>query len=131
MATSVTLSLSGDVMLGRGIDQILCHPGDPRLYERSIHNARDYVELAEHAHGPIPRQIDEAYVWGDALATLRCTPPHARIINLETSITTSGDFVPKGINYRMNPRNVGCLTATRVAALPRAVILYRRASTTE
>jgi poly-gamma-glutamate capsule biosynthesis protein CapA/YwtB (metallophosphatase superfamily) len=26
----VTLFLCGDVMLGRGVDQILPHPGDPR-----------------------------------------------------------------------------------------------------
>jgi poly-gamma-glutamate capsule biosynthesis protein CapA/YwtB (metallophosphatase superfamily) len=60
--------LTGDVMLGRGIDQILPHPGDPRLYEVSIHDARDYVGPAERAHGPIPRRVDEAYVWCDALA---------------------------------------------------------------
>jgi len=53
-------------------------------------------------------------VWGDALAVLRGSPPHVRIINLETSITTSGDFSPKGINYRMNPRNIGCLAAANV-----------------
>jgi poly-gamma-glutamate capsule biosynthesis protein CapA/YwtB (metallophosphatase superfamily) len=29
----VTLFLCGDVMTGRGLDQILEHPGDPRLYE--------------------------------------------------------------------------------------------------
>jgi poly-gamma-glutamate capsule biosynthesis protein CapA/YwtB (metallophosphatase superfamily) len=32
----VTLALCGDVMLGRGIDQILPHPGDPTLREPSI-----------------------------------------------------------------------------------------------
>jgi poly-gamma-glutamate capsule biosynthesis protein CapA/YwtB (metallophosphatase superfamily) len=68
MDRSVTLVLTGDVMLGRGIDQILPHPGDPRLYEVSIHDARDYVGPAERAHGPIPRRVDEAYVWCDALA---------------------------------------------------------------
>ncbi len=106
--------LTGDVMFGRGIDQILPHPGDPRLYEVSIRDARDYVALAERAHGPIPRRVDEAYVWGDALAALRATPPHARIVNLETSITTSENFSPKGINYRMNPTNIGCLAAASV-----------------
>src|SRR5437764_3542965 len=114
MDTSVTLALAGDVMLGRGIDQILPHPGDPRLYERYVRDARDYVALAERAHGPIPKPVDETYVWGDALAVLRASPPHVRIINLETSITTSGDFSPKGINYRMNPRNIGCLAAANV-----------------
>ena len=27
------LCLAGDVMLGRGIDQIQAHPGDPRIHE--------------------------------------------------------------------------------------------------
>jgi poly-gamma-glutamate capsule biosynthesis protein CapA/YwtB (metallophosphatase superfamily) len=114
MERSVTLVLTGDVMFGRGIDQIFPHPGDPRLYEVSIRDARDYVALAERAHGPIPRRVDEAYVWGDAFAALRATPPHARIVNLETSITTSENFSPKGINYRMNPANIGCLAAASV-----------------
>jgi poly-gamma-glutamate synthesis protein (capsule biosynthesis protein) len=38
-----------------------------------------------------------------------------RLINLETSITASDDHWPeKGINYRMHPENVACLTAARV-----------------
>lgn len=48
------LFLCGDVMTGRGIDQILGHPGDPRLWERYVHDARDYVRLAEAVNGPIP-----------------------------------------------------------------------------
>jgi poly-gamma-glutamate capsule biosynthesis protein CapA/YwtB (metallophosphatase superfamily) len=35
--------------------------------------------------------------------------------HLETSITKSVDFLPKGINYRMNPENVGVLTAAAIA----------------
>ena len=38
-----------------------------------------------------------------------------RIINLETSITTSNDHWPdKEVHYRMNPRNIGCLTAAGI-----------------
>jgi poly-gamma-glutamate synthesis protein (capsule biosynthesis protein) len=37
----LTLFLSGDVMLGRGIDQILPHPGDPALRERYMVDARE------------------------------------------------------------------------------------------
>jgi hypothetical protein len=44
---AITLFLCGDVMLGRGIDQILAHPGDPRLYEPAVGSATTYVELAE------------------------------------------------------------------------------------
>ena len=113
-AQSIRLFLSGDVMLGRGIDQILPHPGDPRLHEPAVTDATAYLELAERASGPIPRAVDYSYVWGDALAELDDARPHVRIVNLETSITTSRDFMPKGINYRMNPTNIACLAAAHV-----------------
>jgi poly-gamma-glutamate synthesis protein (capsule biosynthesis protein) len=101
--------LCGDVMLGRGIDQILPQPCDPALHEGYATSAMDYVHLAEAANGPIPRPAAPSYVWGDALAELKNTRPDARIINLETSITRSEDFAPKGINYRMSPENADCL----------------------
>ncbi|HXZ01224.1 MAG TPA: CapA family protein [Stellaceae bacterium] len=111
---SMTLLLTGDVMLGRGIDQILPHPSDPRLYEDYVGSATTYVELAEAVNGPIPRPVDFSYVWGDALAEMQRLRPDARIINLETSITASEQHLPKGINYRMSPGNVGCLGAMRI-----------------
>ncbi len=110
----VTMFLCGDVMTGRGVDQILPHPGDPRLREDSIGGALGYVALAEAANGPIPRPADPAWPWGDALAVLADMAPDVRLINLETSITRSGDFAPgKQVHYRMNPANVACLTVAR------------------
>jgi poly-gamma-glutamate capsule biosynthesis protein CapA/YwtB (metallophosphatase superfamily) len=100
-------------MTGRGIDQILRHPCPPHLYEPYVKDARDYVRLAERASGPVPRPVDDAYVWGEALEELERVRPHARIINLETAVTQSEDRMQKGINYRMHPANVGCLTAAR------------------
>lgn len=114
MTGSLTLSFAGDVMLGRGIDQILPHPGDPRLHEKFVGSAKDYVVLAERANGAIPKPVAFSYVWGDALAELRRARPQVRIINLETSITTSREFVPKGINYKMNPENLDSLTAAAI-----------------
>jgi len=110
----VTLFVCGDVMLGRGIDQILPHPSDPTLYEHYMDSAVDYVRLAERRHGKIPRRCPSDYVWGDALADLDAAQPSARIINLETSVTTSLSPEPKGINYKMNPGNVACLKAAAV-----------------
>ncbi|MBV8096386.1 MAG: CapA family protein [Acetobacteraceae bacterium] len=110
----VTLFLCGDVMLGRGIDQILPHPCDPRIYESYCKSALDYVELAERINGAIPRPADYAYPWGQALEALDESEPDLRIINLETSITADGQPWPKGINYRMHPGNVGCLTAAEI-----------------
>jgi len=113
--TGVTLFLCGDVMTGRGIDQILPHPGDPQLYEPYMRSALGYVELAEAETGPIPRPVDSGYIWGDALDELDRRQPAARIINLETAITTSDHPWPdKDVHYRMHPANVGCLPAARV-----------------
>jgi poly-gamma-glutamate capsule biosynthesis protein CapA/YwtB (metallophosphatase superfamily) len=110
----VTVFLCGDVMTGRGVDQILPHPGDPRLREAYVREATGYVALAEAASGPIPRPVDPAWPWGDALAVLGEAAPDVRLINLETSITRSGDFAPgKQVHYRMNPANIGCLTVAR------------------
>ncbi len=111
----LTLFLCGDVMTGRGIDQILAHPGDPRLHEAEARSAELYVELAERANGPIPRPVDFAYIWGDALEELALAQPDARIVNLETSITRSDDhWRSKGIHYRMHPDNVPSLHAAAI-----------------
>jgi len=106
---TIRLFLCGDVMLGRGIDQVLSHPCNPSLHEDYVGSALDYVRLAETANGPIARPVDNAYVWGAALEELAQTQPDARIINLETSLTRSEDYEPKGINYRMSPENADCL----------------------
>jgi poly-gamma-glutamate synthesis protein (capsule biosynthesis protein) len=64
------------------------------------------VEIAEKVNGSIPRSVDFSYIWGEALEELIRRAPDLRIINLETSVTTSDDFWPrKGINYRMHPDN--------------------------
>ncbi|NIR58710.1 MAG: CapA family protein [Gammaproteobacteria bacterium] len=113
----VTVFLCGDVMIGRGVDQVLPHPSDPRIHEPYVRDARDYVELAEHAHGPIGRGVDYAYPWGDGLALLDEIDPDVRLINLETAVTLSDDcWRGKGINYRMHPGNVPCLTAAGIDA---------------
>ena len=111
---NLRLFLCGDVMTGRGIDQILPHPSDPALYERYVKSALTYIELAEHANGAIPQPVGYEYVWGDSLAELEHAAPAARIVNLETAITTSDDVAAKGINYRMNPRNSEVLTTAKI-----------------
>ena len=112
---SIKICLAGDVMTGRGIDQILLHPGDPALYEDYVKDARGYVELAERASGPIPRLRDPSYIWGDALSELERLAPDVRIINLETSVTRSDDYWKwKEVHYRMNPENIDCITTAKI-----------------
>jgi len=111
----LTLFLCGDVMTGRGIDQVLPYPSEPSLYEPYIRSAVDYVRIAERANGRIPRPVSFDYVWGDALQALDEAAADVRIINLETAITRSDDYWPgKGINYRMHPHNLACLGAAGV-----------------
>ena len=112
---TIRLFLCGDVMTGRGVDQVLPHPGDPRLHERYVRTAVRYGELAEEANGPIPKPVDFAYVWGDALEELQARAPDARIMNLETAVTDSGEpWEGKGVHYRMHPANTPCLKAARI-----------------
>ncbi|HEY3005633.1 MAG TPA: CapA family protein [Kribbellaceae bacterium] len=114
----VTVLLGGDVMLGRGVDQILPHPGDPRLWERYIDDARRYVGLAESVNGPVPRPAGFEWPWGDALPLLDELGPDVRLLNLETAVTTSEDAAPgKAVHYRMHPDNVACLQAIRPDAV--------------
>ena len=114
-ADSIRLFLCGDVMTGRGIDQVLPHPTDPTLHEPYIGDARSYVERAESVNGAIPRPVEFDYIWGDALAELDRAGVDLRIINLETSITSSEDYWrEKEIHYRMHPRNIDCITAARI-----------------
>jgi len=110
----VTLFLCGDVMLGRGVDQVLPHPGDPQLREDYAGDARGYVRLAERANGPIPQPASFSWSWGDALEVLDSAAPDVRVINLETSVTRNADFTPgKSVHYRMNPEDLPAVTVAR------------------
>ncbi len=111
----ITLFLGGDLMGGRGIDQALAVSVDPQLHEPYLGDARDYIRLAAARNGPLALPLDAADVWGDALGELRRASPVARIVNLETAITTGGTPWPgKRIHYRMHPANTGLLTVAAI-----------------
>ncbi|MGD8442894.1 MAG: CapA family protein [Desulfobacterales bacterium] len=112
---SITLFMCGDVMTGRGIDQILPHPSKPVIYESYMKSARGYVDIAEQTNGPIDYPVSFSYIWGDALEELDKLAPDVRIINLETSVTKNNDYWKgKGINYRMHPDNISSLSAAKI-----------------
>jgi poly-gamma-glutamate capsule biosynthesis protein CapA/YwtB (metallophosphatase superfamily) len=110
----VRLLLLGDVMTGRGIDQILPTPSRPGLHEPWVRSAVEYVERAQEANGPIPRGVDPGYVWGEALDVLERESPDVGIGNLETAVTTTESPADKGIHYRMHPENVEVLAAAPI-----------------
>ena len=100
------LFLCGDLMTGRGIDQIMQSPSDPKIYEAYVRDAREYVRLAQTINGKIKIPVNSAYIWGDALKIWHDKNPTFRIGNLETALTVSEDYLSyKGINYRMAPKN--------------------------
>lgn len=137
----ITIFMCGDVMTGRGIDQILPHASEPSInerymrtvgarrilgrlrrilpdaivYKRYVKSAREYVELAEKTNGLIQHPVDNSYIWGDALEELERVAPDLRIINLETSITKSNNhWKSEGIHYRMDPENATCIEAAKI-----------------
>jgi len=106
--------LTGDVMTGRAIDQLLPYRGDPALRESVVSDARTYISLAEQANGPIPAPIAFTWPWGEALDIVEQAAPDVRLLNLETTITAGADFARgKAVHYRMHPDNIGCLAAIR------------------
>ena len=112
---SITLALCGDLMTGRGIDQVLPDPCPPILYESFMRSAEDYVDLAEERCGPIPRPVSLDHPGGDALSELEATKPDAHLVNLETALTRHDQPWPgKGIHYRTSPENARLLAVAKI-----------------
>lgn len=112
---NIRVFLCGDVMTGRGIDQIFPYSSKPQLYEEYVTDAREYVVLAEEKNGKIHYPVAMDYIWGDALSIWEQLKPHVKIINLETTITQSDNYLPnKGIHYRMHPLNVNTLISAGI-----------------
>jgi len=113
--STISLFLCGDVMTGRGVDQLFATASAPTLEEGSMGSALDYVRLAERKTGPISRPVNYAYIWGDALDEFSLRRPAARIVNLATAITTSEDAWPgRRLHHRMHPANTACLSTARI-----------------
>lgn len=71
----IKVFVCGDVMSGRGLDQIMECPGDPKIFEPFVRDARDYVHQGEVGNSAIPRKVKPEYMWGDALKYLRLRLP--------------------------------------------------------
>jgi poly-gamma-glutamate synthesis protein (capsule biosynthesis protein) len=111
----ITILLGGDVMVGRGIDQVLPNPSDSILHEPIMKSAGGYVDIAEAKNGPIPKPVSFSYIWGDALEEWARTTPDLTLVNLETSVTKSKDYWEgKSIHYRLHPKNIPVLTTAGI-----------------
>lgn len=115
MDATVKILMMGDVMTGRGIDQILPFHNKSNIFEPYMKDAKGYVQLASQKNGPISMPIGMDYIWGFALTTIKEQKPNVIILNLETSITNSDDYMlSKGIHYRMHPKNIDVLKEIKV-----------------
>lgn len=124
---TIKIGLTGDVMIGRGIDAILPNSVPPTLHENFVKDAQTYVKLAIKENGPLPLPLplsqsepDErqySYIWGDLVHELRDLPD-VTLVNLETALTTSDDWAKgKGIHLRSHPRNVESLSWVNAVSL--------------
>jgi len=111
-ARTTRLFLAGDVMLGRGVDQALGRSVEPWLFEHFVRDARDYLVLAERANGPVGGPLAPEAPWGALCEPLARWVPDARVVNLETALTSHAvPWAGKGIHYRAHPGNVDVLTS--------------------
>lgn len=121
------LFFCGDVMLGRAVDQILKHKNNPKIYESYYKDARCYIPnymLNELNKIPKSDHDDKCYaynitkpdeyIWGDLLNDKLYKQSQLRIINLETSITTSKHNQNKTVLYKMHPKNIGVIKVANV-----------------
>ena len=109
----ITLFLCGDVMLGRGVDQILPHPGDPTCGSRQSATPAPMSSWPSGAR-PGPAAGRPLLAVGRGAAGTRRAAPDVRIVNLETSVTRGDEFAPgKEVHYRMSPANLPALAAAR------------------
>lgn len=97
MQREFSLNFTGDVMLGRLVDQ---------LFPTHVDNAQDqshaesFVARFSHLQSYAPSSP-----WGSTLPLF--TESHLNLINLETAVTTNPEAWPgKTFNYRMHPANV-------------------------
>ena len=93
--------------MGRGIDQVLPFKSRPGLYESFVKDARHYVPAPLQSLTAPGRSLSYEEVWGDALGDPLLQTADLRLMNLETSVTTSEDAEPdKPVLYRMRPENL-------------------------
>lgn len=95
-----TITLVGDIMLGRLIDQLLpTHVDEPDEAAIISHFRQKHIRLQQYSY---------TSPWGNALSLFRKSD--LVLGNLETSATTHNVKWPdKVFNYRMHPVNVRCL----------------------
>ena len=110
-----TIFCCGDVMIGRGIDQILKYKSDSKLYESYLSDAKDYVPDVMKLYTKNNKYVSDTYVWGNLLKEILFVNSDLKLINLETSITDSNDALKgKPVLYKMHPKNINVITSAHI-----------------
>jgi poly-gamma-glutamate capsule biosynthesis protein CapA/YwtB (metallophosphatase superfamily) len=102
MQNEFCLNFTGDVMLGRLVDQ---------LFPTHVDNAEDQAHAESFvARFPHLQSYSPSSPWGSTLPLF--TESHLNLINLETTVTTNPEAWPgKTFNYRMHPVNASATLA--------------------
>ena len=108
---SLRLFLGGDVMTGRGIDQLFALHNPDDFGKPDYVSGQQYLSWSSLLHGPEVLPVRHDYIWGTALSILDTAQPDFRLVNLETSITASAAWEKKTYTFRMHPSNTACLNA--------------------
>lgn len=108
------LFLCGDVMLGRAIDQLFKYKNDPTLYESFVKSALYYLPPTMKKYSNPNTYVNYDYIWNSLLSNKFYTNSDLRIINLETSITTSKTPQNKQVLYKMHPKNIVTLKIAKI-----------------
>ena len=105
LARTFSINLTGDVMLGRLIDQ---------LRPTHVSNPQEAQYIRPFAiSDPRLRSYSSKSPWGGTLSLFHSS--NLNIINLETSVTThSTPWPDKAFNYRMHPANIDFLREARI-----------------
>lgn len=118
------LFFCGDVMLGRAVDQIFEFKNKPQIYESYYKDARCYIPktmLKNIQKSNYDKKCNISnivlpyeYIWGDLLKSNLFIKSKLRIINLETSITTSTSPQDKSVLYKMHPKNINAIKVANI-----------------
>ena len=101
-------------MPGRGVDAVMPSPCPREIREGFCKDAFDYARLAEQKQkrrfADTKKKVSARDVLGEVAKVIERFEPHARMLNLETSVTKKSSFYPhKGINYRASEENMFAL----------------------
>ena len=102
------MSLAGDAMLGRLVDQV------QEIHLTVDDESRAYVKYLKEKY-PTLSNADKNYPFGDLLSEFQSSD--VNVLNLETAITTESRRFPKmkAFNYRMHPQNIDILTNAQIS----------------